>query len=651
LRWNFDRDVFGQPSYVGHIAQMTNKRNSHEAINTIAAVLGATLVDIDKSNQNGHNWVLMQESYYLKDRGIYIIGNYTTIGGLVGSFWYTIYPSVLFFQLTSKYPGTGEMDSEILTVADRYFEACVAMGGLAVPFSAPDFNHTSFDFDQMVPYDNGRWTEPDAAAGIAWLEYMAYTRSADPNHLLGADWGMQYLQDRTTNPFYEVLLPYGACLAARMNGELGRQYDVERFFNWCFDGSSVVRPGWGVTVGNWGGLPCSGLQGSLTHNDGFGFAMNTFDMVGAMVPIARYDDRFARAIGKWVLNAANASKYFYANALDADHQTGKAWADQYDTNYAITYEGLIKNWQGKTPVALGGPALNGYQNVETDFATYGASHVGMLGGVVEHTNVEAILQLDCLVTDFFHDTAYPTYLYYNPYNEAKTVEIDVGVGPVDLYDAVSNGFIKWNVSGISSFNMAPDSALVLVLAPAGGSLTVGDHYNDEKVFIDGVVVDYTSGFTPRYEWYPEMLKEDEHWTAGSPTRTAGPDGLTVEVGEGHVFALAIVENIWLPRTAEQVEVTVSDLSPGGKWVIKLWADFDRNGELEGGTIDVWAPWANMTETGTFVLDLPDYVLPARDQFPLHQLQLGLVGDPGDSVKFEYLDFVKGNSSVANWQIY
>jgi len=26
-----------------------------------------------------------------------------------------------------------------------------------------------------------------------------------------------------------------------------------------------------------------------------------------------------------------------------------------------------------------------------------------------------ILQLDCLATDFFHDRAYPTYLYYNPY--------------------------------------------------------------------------------------------------------------------------------------------------------------------------------------------------------------------------------------------
>ena len=70
------------------------------------------------------------------------------------------------------------------------------------------------------------------------------------------------------------------------------------------------------------------------------FAMNTFEWAGALVPLARYDARYARAIGKWMLNLASASRLFYPNALPADHQDNRAWADKYDPNYCITYEGL-----------------------------------------------------------------------------------------------------------------------------------------------------------------------------------------------------------------------------------------------------------------------------------------------------------------------
>ena len=64
-----------------------------------------------------------------------------------------------------------------------------------------------------------------AAAGIAWLEYMAWLRFKDPRFLTAADWAIRSLEERPVDqsPLYEVLLPYGALAAARMNAELGRR--------------------------------------------------------------------------------------------------------------------------------------------------------------------------------------------------------------------------------------------------------------------------------------------------------------------------------------------------------------------------------------------------------------------------------------------
>ena len=117
--------------------------------------------------------------------------------------------------------------------------------------------------------------------------------------------------------------------------------------------------------------------------------------------------------------------------------------------------------------------------------------MGYLGGIVRTTDVEKILQWDCLKTDFYHDTAYPTYLYFNPYGTPKTVSIDAGSDCVDLYDTVSQTFLETCISGVTDFNIPADSAVVVVLAPAGGEITISDN----KKLINDVVVDYKTNTT------------------------------------------------------------------------------------------------------------------------------------------------------------
>jgi hypothetical protein len=375
--------------------------------------------------------------------------------------------------------------------------------------------------------------------------------------------------------------------------------------------------------------------------------MNTFQYVGTLAPLARYDDRYARDLGKWILNAANASRLFYANAHDAEHQSSHAWAARHDPQSAIAYEGLRKwkrsafataiadhqtatgaitrgsyrsthyyeeipvdaqvleegpagvrprldhVWELELPAATerhlvvaagevdtarpgntfqfslatqpAGPytrafavdksdakqwlalpaTLNGklYVRLEstdasagpsgsiavdamavshrtdigpyaqgdlivsfvalvkgstvplvlyrpadaaTDLGLYGSSGVGNLGGLIQPTGVAGILQLDLLKTDYFHDHAYPTFMYYNPYPEAKTVEIEVGDRATDLYDSVANAFIARGVRESTRVSLPPDAARVIVLCPADGTVVREQH----RTRVNGVVVDY-----------------------------------------------------------------------------------------------------------------------------------------------------------------
>jgi hypothetical protein len=107
--------------------------------------------------------------------------------------------------------------------------------------------------------------------------------------------------------------------------------------DWCF-GISDCRGGWGVVLGNWGGYDVDGLLGSIDNRGGYAFAMNTFTQAGALVPLVRYDTRFARAIGKWMLNLANAARLFYPPELPACHQSCAEWRG--DPEGVIAYEGL-----------------------------------------------------------------------------------------------------------------------------------------------------------------------------------------------------------------------------------------------------------------------------------------------------------------------
>ncbi len=498
-RRNIDHDMLGLYSYVGNRRQGSGDR--HEGINVIATVLGSSLCGVPTRPAGGTDRVLMCDGYFNRANGQEVFLNVTD-GRTGGSFWYELYPHVLAASLGHCHPGADALHRDLLRSAERWRDACFSLRG---PDGVPDFNWTAFDLAAMKPVFNGRWREPDAAAGVAWLLYEAWVKSGSRPFLEASQAALAFLERFGKNPLYEVLLPWGALAAARMDAEQGTSHDVGRLLAWCFDGDSVCRPGWGIIADRWGDLDCHGLVGSLIdwgqyvvpadpsrmeenirERGGYAFAMNTFAFAAPLVPLARYDPRWARAIGRWMLNAANAARLFYPDAHDEFHQSCSFWTG--DPGHLIAYEGLRREWDGRRPYAAGDPIRFSWGAI--DLGLYGSSHVGIFGAIAAPTDVEGILALDCLATDFQRGPACPTVLLYNPHAEEKTATVTPqlprsGTG-FRVYDAVAQRFLESR--GLPPFRLSvpADAAALAVFVPAEAAVTA----RDGRLYAGDAVIDW-----------------------------------------------------------------------------------------------------------------------------------------------------------------
>ncbi len=487
---NFKEQTFGIYTAIGDVREGPKKNNgeNHEALGAMGSIIGATLVGIDKSNQDGHNYVSMMRNYFNKDNGWNIVMNFTNEGAHIGGgygndYWYDVYNNVLFYAIGNYYPKEKGYSEIMRTIADQFYRSDSVLAG--------NYSYSFFDFKNMKPGKNTIPAQEDVAAGYSFILYAAYLKYGDKKFLTAARNALNALEGQKTSRFYEALMPFGAYVAARMNAEMGTKYDIQKFIDWTFDGKATNREGWGVIVGNWGGYDVNGMVGSTTDRGGYGFAMNTFDLAWPLTAMVRYDQEYARAVGKWILNASNTAHLFYPYDIpDSLQALPKLKAI---TKNVIAYEGLINHtdnpkFKSITPLAQGdGPLWADGMPQETMFSLYGSGHVGFYGGVISTTNVEQILQVDCRATDMFRKyDAYPSLLYYNPYKVSKKISINIGKKRVDVYDAVNRKIIKYGAVGKLSFDIMADAARLLIIVPAGSKYKI----TEGKLFANGIPIDF-----------------------------------------------------------------------------------------------------------------------------------------------------------------
>jgi hypothetical protein len=458
--------AFGLPSYVG------NSLNSGEALTALGAVLGGTLAGLDMASLNGQDRVHQCEVFYCVANGHGLVLNNLNSQGS-GSAWYDIFPSALFYQIGSRYPGRASFQTKMAAIADSWLTA--------LPVLSNNWEHTGFNFTTMTPTDFA-WDEPDMAIGIAWLEYMAYLQFHEAKYLAAADTCMTQMNNRSLNPFYETLGFFGPPLAARMNAELGRNYSTSKHLNWIFAPTSDARPGWGCENARWGNYDAYGLMGSTTDSSGYAFSMNSYAAAGIIVPVVRYEPQYARLLGRWLLHVAANANLFYPNTLPTNMQSSAAWVQQTGVQ-SISYEG-VRRLGTTTPYATGDAAAP-----IQDLNPYGTWGSGWMAALFQTSNVPGILQIDCVVTEAFPPATCPTYLYYNPYAIVKQVTVSVGPGAKHLYNIVTGAFLATNVSGTFTLTLAPDSAIVLALCPATNVIS----QSGRKLLVGGAVIDYWNG--------------------------------------------------------------------------------------------------------------------------------------------------------------
>ena len=468
---------FGIETYVGQGNEIPG-----EAITALPALVGGTWAGADKRTQFGTNWALFAEQFFNRRpaENVYLNGPQTRSGQ---DWWYDTMPNVFFYQLRAQYPGTGQFDAQFRLVAEQWLRAVNALGASAAPWRLPAVEYRGFALSTMTPRLDGV-PEPEAAGAIAWILYSAYRETGDERYRIGAEQALGALDRQRQNPSYELQLPYGTLAAARMNAELGTNYDVGKMMNWSFERGPLR--GWGTISGiTRGGVSLDGLVGEV-DGDGYAFAFNGFQQAAALVPVVRYDDRFARAVGRWMVNLASASRRFYSTELPAENQDGEAWAFPNDPRGLLAYEALRGRLQGAAPYATGDALGFGRP---TNLSLYTSASAGYLAAIVDSTEVRGVLRLDLRRTDVYRTPSYPSFLVYNPHAAAQTVTVPLPFGLYDVYDAAANAFLARGVSGRPAVTIPPDAARVLVFPTSGGAETSVDGRRS----VNGIVIDYDDG--------------------------------------------------------------------------------------------------------------------------------------------------------------
>ena len=488
---NIDQVTYGLYTVIGDVRQGPKKNNGefHEALTSLNSLISAGLMGIDKTNQHGYNFVKMAQNYFNSDNNWNIVMNNTNPevamagGGYGRDWWYDVYPNVLYYGVAALFPDVENTGFIQRKVAEQFCKADSVLNG--------NYDYSYFDYARMKGIRSNIPLQQDVAGGHAWVLYSAYHKFGDKRYLKGAESATEALLHQKESRFYEILLPFGAYTAARLNAEQGTNYYVTKLLNWIFDGcqSKEGRYGWGVIADKWGNFDVSGLQGSITDGGGYGFFMNSVAMAWPLVPMVKYEPQYAKTIGKYMLNVVNASRLFYPDQVDKAHQ----WLpEQKDLTHGIIgYEGIRKfddygkpALKGISPVSLGdGPKWIAGQPEESMFSLYSTSIVGVFGAIVNKTEVDGILALDCNVTDFYAENKFPEYLYYNPYEKDTTVSYSSDIS-VDLFDVISKKYLAQGDSGKVSMKLPAGEAVLVVVLPAGTRLTS----DRSKIMADDVVI-------------------------------------------------------------------------------------------------------------------------------------------------------------------
>ena len=291
---------------IGIVTYTDEERSSEysQALTLIGALLSAEKLNKESIGEEKLNQLVQfVESYYNIENGEGTLLNYQNIGSTDLSFWQQIYPALTYFMLMDRYEATVYSDALLRNIADTWYSVVMDLGGSD---GIVDFNYTGYDFKNMKPFDNGEWTEPDAAAGVALLQYYAFEKFEDRKYMKAATLCMNYLDEFLRNPGYELLYLYLPYLSARLNSVEEYHFNTAKYMEFFFT-ESDYRHEYGTFKDEFG----TGLIGERTQYGGTAYSFQSIIGATAIAPMLKYDQRYAVEVGRYLLQMTQNLNLFY----------------------------------------------------------------------------------------------------------------------------------------------------------------------------------------------------------------------------------------------------------------------------------------------------------------------------------------------------
>ena len=132
-----------------------------------------------------------------------VVSNFVDEGGgeLCQSFWYDLFPSMLYVMIGAYRPQDAEWANDVREIADTWLHVAKKLNG--------DWEHIGYSLKKDAAVDPRSGMESDAAIGVAYILLAAYQRFGDEEYLRTARSLTVWAAELDYNPNYEILGSYG----------------------------------------------------------------------------------------------------------------------------------------------------------------------------------------------------------------------------------------------------------------------------------------------------------------------------------------------------------------------------------------------------------------------------------------------------------
>jgi hypothetical protein len=336
------------------------------------------------------------KAYFSEQYGLFLDGP----GARLCEYWYLMNVNALAFALIqTRFPH----DSEWLARVER---TAASLRDMAHEIKY-DFNDQGYDYAAGKPFTRQDiYRQPDAVGGYSYVMLLAWTMTGKGFCLAEAKTAIDRYTTFHKNPWYEIPSGAMAILAATRLESMGYPANSSKALGFVLDSKIGL-----MATGKWGSIPVDGLMaGFCTEPPGQAYSMESMVTFPYLMPALRYRPELAGEVARYALNAAANLRWFYPKYLPTDSQS------RPDLTPSVPYERLSREAKGHSPFAEGDFA--GHRSV------YGGAYVMWLDKMVQAQGDPWLLRWNLTLTNFLDRDLPPTFLYYNPWSERKSLPVD-----------------------------------------------------------------------------------------------------------------------------------------------------------------------------------------------------------------------------------